>query len=43
MSSKTRAKKPSGLVQLDETARLQKELKEKKAKPRNLWRRDWSK
>jgi hypothetical protein len=43
MSLKTKSKKPSGLVQLDGTARLQKELKEKKAKPRNLWRRDWRK
>jgi len=43
MSLKTKPNKPSGLVQMDKTARLQKELKQKKAKPRNLWRRDWSK
>jgi hypothetical protein len=38
-------KKPSGLVQLDKTARLYQELqkKNKTTKPRELWKRDWSK
>jgi len=38
-------KKPSGLVQLDKTARLYQELqkKNKANKPRELWKRDWSK
>jgi len=37
-------KKPSGLVQLDKTARLYKELQKKKNKPSpRLWKSDWRK
>jgi len=38
-------KKPSGLVQMDRTARLYRQLTRtsRSVKPRELWKRDWSK
>jgi hypothetical protein len=44
MSSRTKPKNSGGLVQMDRTARLYQELKKKKTtKPRELWKRDWTK
>ena len=32
-----------GLVRLDKTAKLYRELNKKKVKRRNLWKKDWNK
>jgi len=32
-----------GLVRMDRTSKMYEELKKKKTKPRDLWRRDWNK
>ena len=43
MNSKTKAKNTWGLVQMDETSKLQQKLKEKKKLNPRLWRTDWRK
>jgi len=44
MSSKTKPKKSWGLVRMDRTSKLQKELQEKNKEPNpRLWKSDWRK